>query len=114
MLNVTDRAAEKITDFIIDTRNPDSRVRIYVEGGGCAGFSYGFRIDDVFEEDDFKIDIGTAKLVVDSASAQYLAGSTIDYKEDLWESRFIVDNPNAEISCGCGSSFGLRNTSYVL
>lgn len=105
MLKLTARAEEKILDFLVETRNTESRVRVYVQGGGCAGMSYGFKLEQDFSEDDFLIDLGSAKLVIDSASAQYLDGSTIDYEEKLWESRFVVDNPNAQTSCGCGSSF---------
>lgn len=106
MISVTDRAAEKIIDLLVATKNPAARIRVYVQGGGCAGLNYGFKMEEDFSEDDFMIDTSTyCKLVVDSTSAQYLAGSTVDYKEELMSSQFVVDNPNAEVSCGCGSSF---------
>lgn len=109
MIQLTQRAQEKMLDFLVESRNPASRVRIYIVGGGCAGFSYGFRMEDDFDPDDFLIDIGSTRVVIDSASAQYLVGSTVDYEEKLWESKFTVDNPNAVSSCGCGSSFSSKS-----
>lgn len=105
MIQLTQRAQEKMLDFLVESSKSDTRIRIYIVGGGCAGFSYGFSMEDDFDPDDFLIDIGTAKIVIDPASAQYLEGSTVDYEEKLWESKFTVDNPNAVTSCGCGSSF---------
>lgn len=105
MIQLTQRAREKMLDFLVETGNPDSRIRVYIVGGGCAGLTYGFSMEEDFSEDDFLIDFGSAKVVIDSTSAQYIEGSTVDYEEKLWESKFTVDNPNAVTSCGCGSSF---------
>lgn len=102
-ITATDRAVEKIKDVLME--EGDKNLRIFVQGGGCAGFSYGFMVDDDLSMEDFKLDLGGVKVVVDSMSAQYLDGAKIDYKEDLIGSSFTIDNPNAQSSCGCGSSF---------
>jgi iron-sulfur cluster insertion protein len=102
-ITATDRAVEKIKDVLLE--EGDKNLRIFVQGGGCAGFSYGFMIDDDLSMEDFKLDLGGVNVVVDSMSAQYLDGAKIDYKEELIGSSFTIDNPNAQSSCGCGSSF---------
>lgn len=99
MITVTDNANNKINDLLIDNSEPF--LRISVQGGGCAGFSYAFNFDDNKQEDDFEF----GKILVDSMSMQYLQGATVDYKEELMGSAFNISNPNATTTCGCGSSF---------
>jgi len=107
MITVTDNAKQRIVDLLIDENNPNTFIRIYVEGGGCSGMQYGFMFDTELNEDDFVVEIDNFKLSVDAISMQYLEGAVVDYKEDLMESRFVIDNPNAATHCGCGSSFGI-------
>ena len=97
----------KIKDIISEENNPKIKLRTFVQGGGCSGMSYGFTLDEEQNEDDFVIDNTNGLILVDSISMQYLNGSTIDYKEDIMGSNFVVNNPNAETSCGCGSSFSV-------
>ena len=104
---ITERAKEKINDILYDETRPNVFLRTFVQGGGCAGFSYGFTLDDVKNEDDFEFETGPFKVVVDAMSMQYLDGSTIDFKEELMGSNFVINNPNAVTQCGCGSSFGI-------
>jgi iron-sulfur cluster insertion protein len=107
MITITPHAIYKIQDILEEENNPKIKVRAFVQGGGCSGMSYGFTLDEEQNEDDFVIE-GTAGLViVDSMSMQYLSGATIDYKEDLRGSNFVVNNPNAQTTCGCGSSFSV-------
>lgn len=106
MITITDSAKIKILEILYD-ENPNSVIRVSVLGGGCAGFSYQFQIDESQNEDDFAIDTGKFKVVVDAASMQYLEGATIDYKQELMGSNFVISNPNATGSCGCGSSFSV-------
>jgi iron-sulfur cluster assembly accessory protein len=103
-IQLTQEAKLKIID-ILATTDENTRLRIAVVGGGCAGLNYHFVLDEDYSEDDFLIDSGPARVVVDSVSAQYLEQATVDYVDELWEKKFVVDNPNAEVSCGCGSSF---------
>lgn len=107
MIDITERAEEKIQDIIIEENNPNVKLRVFVQGGGCSGFSYGFTLDEDQNEDDFVITRPHATILVDSMSAQYLTGAKIDYKEDLMGSSFTIDNPNAVTTCGCGSSFSI-------
>lgn len=104
MITITDSAQEKIKEILID-ETPESRLRMFIQGGGCAGFSYGFTIDEVKNEDDFEISSGETIVLVDSMSMQYVTGAEIDYVEDLQGSRFSIKNPQAQSTCGCGSSF---------
>ena len=90
-----------------EEENNDLKLRVFVTGGGCSGFEYGFTFDEDVEEDDTRIDNEDVTLLIDALSYQYLAGSIIDYKEDLQGSRFTVENPNAATTCGCGNSFSL-------
>ena len=103
----TDSAAAKVADLIAEEGNPDLKLRVFVQGGGCAGFSYGFTLDEAVNEDDFDNDHGGVRVLVDSMSWQYLQGSTINYKEDLMGASFVIDNPQAVSTCGCGSSFSV-------
>ena len=107
-LNITDGAVNKILS-LADSEDEASNLnlRVYVTGGGCSGFQYGFSFDKVVDEEDTCITKDGANLVVDSLSLQYLEGSTIDYTEDLMGSKFIIKNPNATTTCGCGESFSI-------
>lgn len=104
MLTITEDAANKINE-ILNEEPEGSKVRVFVQGGGCSGFSYGFSIESEQSFDDFVIDTGLVKVVVDAMSAQYLEGSEINYKSDLTGESFVIKNPNAVTTCGCGSSF---------
>tara|TARA_B110000211_G_scaffold44390_1_gene47005 strand:+ start:9349 stop:9717 length:369 start_codon:yes stop_codon:yes gene_type:complete len=106
-MGFTDSAAKKVTHLMEDEDNQDLRLRVYVTGGGCSGFSYGFTFDDKVAEDDTQIENGEVTMVVDAMSIQYLIGATVDYKESLQGSQFSVTNPNATTTCGCGSSFSI-------
>lgn len=107
MLTITDNAIEKIQDIFSEENNPNIKLRIFVQGGGCSGFSYGFTFDEIVNDDDFVISESNITILVDAMSGQYLQGSTVDYKEDLMSSQFVIQNPNASGTCGCGSSFSV-------
>ena len=107
MITITSNAIYKIKDILAEENNPNMRVRAFVQGGGCSGMSYGFTLDEEQNEDDFIIDNTDGLVLIDSMSMQYLTGSTVDYKEDLTGSNFVVSNPNAQTTCGCGSSFSV-------
>ncbi len=93
---------------MIDENNPKLFLRTFVQGGGCSGFSYGFTFDEEINEDDFEFPLDDKfKFVIDSMSMQYMTGATIDYKEELTGSQFTIQNPNAQTTCGCGSSFSV-------
>ena len=101
----TDNAANKVQELIYDEGNPDLKLRVFVQGGGCSGFSYGFTFDEIINEDDTVMDKNGVKLLIDAMSYQYLVGAEIDYKDDLEGAQFVIKNPNATSTCGCGSSF---------
>jgi iron-sulfur cluster insertion protein len=101
----TDAAATKVNELIQEEDNPDLMLRVFVAGGGCSGFQYGFTFDDSTEEGDSSIKNQGVTLIVDPMSVQYLMGAEIDYKEDLQGAQFVIRNPNATTTCGCGSSF---------
>ena len=101
----TDAAATKVSELIQEEDNPDLMLRVFVAGGGCSGFQYGFTFDDSREEGDSSVENQGVTLVVDPMSVQYLMGAEIDYKEDLQGAQFVIRNPNATTTCGCGSSF---------
>ncbi|MET4027955.1 iron-sulfur cluster insertion protein [Marinobacter sp. MBR-99] len=103
----SDSAVAKVRELIEEEENPDLKLRVFVTGGGCSGFQYGFSFDENQEEDDTVIERDGVKLLVDSMSYQYLVGATIDYQEGLQGSQFVVQNPNASSTCGCGSSFSI-------
>ena len=105
MITVTEAAQTKISDILLEENNPALKLRMYVQGGGCSGMSYGFTLDEEQNEDDFEIPIDSSSVLVDAMSMQYVSGATIDYKDDLSGSQFVIKNPNAETTCGCGSSF---------
>ena len=100
-------AAVKVRSLIDEEENEALRLRVFVTGGGCSGFEYGFTFDEDVEEDDTLVEKEGVELVVDALSFQYLVGSEIDYREDLQGSRFVINNPNAATTCGCGNSFSI-------
>jgi iron-sulfur cluster insertion protein len=100
-------AVSKLKELIVEEGNPDLMLRVFVQGGGCSGMQYGFTFEEVKNEDDFDFSYENVKVVVDSMSMQYLQGASIDYKEDLMSASFVINNPNAQTSCGCGSSFSI-------
>ncbi|QIM66139.1 iron-sulfur cluster insertion protein ErpA [Mannheimia granulomatis] len=106
-LTFTDSAARKVKSLIEGEDNPNLRLRVYITGGGCSGFQYGFTFDDQVNDGDLTIENQNVGLVVDPMSLQYLIGGTVDYTEGLEGSRFVVNNPNASSTCGCGSSFSI-------
>jgi iron-sulfur cluster insertion protein len=105
MITITENATTKISDILAEENNPKAKIRVFVQGGGCSGMQYGFTIDEEQNEDDFEIPAGSMSVLVDSVSAQYLVNANIDYVEDISGSQFKINNPNAETTCGCGSSF---------
>jgi iron-sulfur cluster insertion protein len=107
MIEIKPSAIAKIKDLIAEENNPDLKLRIFVQGGGCSGFSYGFTFDEIVNEDDFDLEFDGMHLLVDSMSSQYLQGAEVDYTEDLMGSEFKIKNPNAQTTCGCGSSFSI-------
>lgn len=109
MLNLTDSSVNKIKDLLLEENNPNIKLRVFVQGGGCSGMSYGFSFDEEQNEDDFTIEKDGVTLLVDSMSMQYLGDATIDYKEDLMGANFTIKNPNAQTTCGCGSSFSVAD-----
>nr|WP_208107261.1 iron-sulfur cluster insertion protein ErpA [Mesocricetibacter intestinalis] len=106
-LTFTDAAANKVKALISDEGNQDLKLRVYITGGGCSGFQYGFTFDEKVNEGDLTVENAGVQLVIDPMSLQYLIGGTVDYTEGLEGSRFIVNNPNATTTCGCGSSFSI-------
>jgi len=105
LLVFTDAAANKVKNLIEEERNDELKLRVFVSGGGCSGFQYGFTFDENIQDGDTKIEKNGVMLLVDPMSFQYLSGAEIDYKEDLEGSQFVIKNPNATTTCGCGSSF---------
>ena len=101
----TDAAAAKVAALITEEGNPDLKLRVFVQGGGCSGFQYGFTFDEAVNEDDTTMSKNGVSLLIDAMSYQYLIGAEIDYKEDLQGAQFVIKNPNASTTCGCGSSF---------
>lgn len=107
MITITESAKTKIQDLLFEEGNPDLFLRTFVQGGGCSGMSYGFTFDEIMNEDDFEVPLEHFKVLVDAMSMQYLQGATVDYKEDIQGSQFVITNPNAQSTCGCGSSFSV-------
>ncbi|MCB1836561.1 MAG: iron-sulfur cluster insertion protein ErpA [Alcanivoracaceae bacterium] len=107
VISLTDRAATKVRELRDEEGNADLKLRVYITGGGCSGFSYGFTFDESVKDDDTLVNNGDVSLLVDAMSIQYLAGSQVDYESGLMGSRFVVSNPNATSTCGCGSSFSV-------
>jgi iron-sulfur cluster insertion protein len=104
-IEFSDAAARKVKNLVDEEENPNLKLRVYVTGGGCSGFQYGFTFDEKVNEGDTTIDKNEVTLVVDPMSLQYLVGGEVDYTEGLEGSRFLVTNPNATTTCGCGASF---------
>lgn len=113
LINIKDNAINKIAELMNEEENLNLYLRAFVQGGGCSGFQYGFTFDEVKNEDDFEISQYSktfetkVNILIDSASLQYLSGSTIEYIEDLNGAQFNINNPNAQTTCGCGSSFSV-------
>lgn len=107
MITVTNNAKNKVLELLSEENNPNLKLRMFVQGGGCSGFQYGFTFDESQNDDDFTIDLNGAIMLVDSMSMQYVNDAEIDYTESLAGSQFAIRNPNAKTTCGCGSSFGV-------
>ena len=103
----TDAAARKVQELVLGEGNPDLKLRVYISGGGCSGFQYGFSFDEVQAEDDIAVENDGVTLLVDPLSFQYLMGAEVDYSESLAGAQFVIRNPNASTTCGCGSSFSV-------
>ena len=103
----TDNAAKKVGQLIDEEGNNNLKLRVYISGGGCSGFQYGFTFDEDVDEEDTAVEKNGVTVLIDSMSLQYLTGAEIDYKEDLSGSQFVIRNPNAATTCGCGSSFSV-------
>lgn len=107
MIDLQVSAITKLKELIAEEANPDLKLRVFVQGGGCSGFQYGFTFDEEKSEDDFDLEFDGVTVLVDSMSAQYLQGAKIKYIEDAMGSAFAIENPNAQTTCGCGSSFSI-------
>ena len=107
MITITDNAVNKIKNIMTEENNPDIKLRIFVHGGGCSGFQYGFTLDEVQADDDWDLKFSDLHILVDPMCGQYLQGATVDYIEDLNGANFSISNPNAQSTCGCGSSFSI-------
>jgi iron-sulfur cluster insertion protein len=103
----TNAAARKVQQLVLEEGNPELKLRVYISGGGCAGFQYGFSFDEALEDGDITIENSGSSLVIDPMSYQYLTGAEIDYTESLQGAQFVIRNPNAQTTCGCGSSFSI-------
>jgi iron-sulfur cluster insertion protein len=103
----TDAAARKALELILEERNPELKLRVYIQGGGCSGFQYGFSFDEVAEDGDLAFTNEGVTLLVDPLSFQYLVGAEVDYTESLQGAQFVIRTPNASTTCGCGSSFSI-------
>ncbi len=103
----TDNAANKVKQLIEEEDNSALKLRVFISGGGCSGFQYGFTFDELVNEDDMVIEKNDVKLLVDPMSFQYLIGAEIDYQENLQGAQFVIKNPGASSTCGCGSSFSV-------
>jgi iron-sulfur cluster insertion protein len=113
VITISESAIAKIKDIIAEENNPTIKLRVGVQGGGCSGMQYFFTLDDEFSEDeDFVVSVGDISVIVDSISSQYLRNAEIDYREDIHGSNFSINNPNAQTSCGCGSSFSVSDGFY--
>ena len=106
-IRFTQKAAARVKALSTETKTEGLMLRVYIQGGGCSGFQYGFEFEKDLQDDDTVVENGGVKLVIDPLSLQYLTGASIDYLEDLQGARFVVSNPNAATTCGCGSSFSV-------
>ena len=107
MINISESARIKITELLDEEGNPNLKLRTYVQGGGCSGFQYGFTFDEDQADDDWEFALGSYKVLVHAMSMTYLENAEIDYKDDISGSQFVIRNPNATTTCGCGSSFSV-------
>ena len=107
-----DTAVAKLKDILAEENNPNVKLRVFVQGGGCSGMQYGFTLDEEQNEDDFVVERDGIKVLVDSMSMQYLNEATIDYKDDIMGASFIINNPMAQTTCGCGSSFSVGQPTH--
>lgn len=103
----TEAAARKVRELMVEEGNPELKLRVYIQGGGCSGFQYGFAFEEAMQEDDIAIVTDGVTLIVDPISLQYLEGAEVDYQESLTGAQFVIRNPNAKTTCGCGSSFSV-------
>ena len=106
-INLSARAVQKVRELVTEEENDELKLRVFITGGGCSGFQYGFTFDELAAEDDTAVERDGITLLVEPMSFQYLAGSEVDYTEGLEGSRFVINNPNATATCGCGSSFSI-------
>ena len=106
-INFTDNAVNKVKELIEEEDTPDLKLRVFVSGGGCSGFKYGFTFEESINEDDTQVTKDSVTLLIDPMSLQYLTGAEIDYQDNVQGSQFVIKNPNAETTCGCGSSFSV-------
>ena len=106
-INFTDNAVKKVKELIKEEGTPDLKLRVFVSGGGCSGFQYGFTFEETENEDDTKVTKDSVTLLIDPMSLQYLTGAEIDYQDNVQGSQFVIKNPNATTTCGCGSSFSV-------
>jgi iron-sulfur cluster insertion protein len=106
-IRISATVVDKVGEMLAEEGDPNLHLRIFVTGGGCSGFQYGFAFDDEQKEDDIRVDRGSIKVLVDAMSLQYLMGAEIDYEDNLEGARFVIRNPNAQSTCGCGSSFSV-------
>ncbi len=106
-IDFSDAAARKVQQLILEEGNPGLNLRVYISGGGCSGFQYGFSFDENRDEDDIAVSNDGVTLLVDPLSFQYLMGAEVDYTESLQGAQFVIRNPNAQTTCGCGSSFSI-------
>lgn len=106
-LQFTPAAARKVRELMVEEGNPELKLRVYIQGGGCSGFQYGFSFEENSAEDDLAVETDGVTLVVDPISLQYLSGASVDYTESLTGAQFTIRNPNAKSTCGCGSSFSV-------
>ena len=104
-INVSDNAVKKVKELIAEEGTPDLKLRVFVSGGGCSGMQYGFTFEESINEDDTKVEKDNVMLLIDPMSLQYLTGAEIDYQDNVQGSQFVIKNPNATTTCGCGSSF---------
>lgn len=107
MMNILPSAVTRLQELFAEENNPNIKLRVFVQGGGCSGFQYGFTFDEEQAEDDFDFAAGDVRVLVDSMSMQYLQGADIDYQESLHGASFVINNPQATTTCGCGSSFSV-------
>ncbi len=112
MITISESAKAKIIDLLNEENTPGLSLRTFVQGGGCSGMQYGFTFDDTQNDDDFEIALEKYKILIDAMSMQYLHGAEIDYKEDIMGANFNIKNPNAQTTCGCGSSFAVADDFY--